>query len=46
MAKRGRDNIGHYAHFFGGIIGFIFPILIKPSLFIYFIQSIINHNFN
>lgn len=46
MAKRGRDNIGHYAHFFGGLIGFIFPILIKPSLFIYFIQSILNHNFN
>ena len=46
MAKRGRDNIGHYAHFFGGIIGFIFPIIIKPALFLYFVQIIINHNYN
>jgi membrane associated rhomboid family serine protease len=32
MGKRGRDNIGHDAHFWGAIYGFLFPILLKPTL--------------
>ena len=40
LAKRGQDNIGHIAHFTGSIIGFVFPILIKPSLFLDFIAQI------
>lgn len=33
MSKRGSDNIGHDAHFWGAVYGFMFPILLKPSLF-------------
>lgn len=40
MARRGSDNIGHGAHFWGAIFGFVFPIIFKPSLFTYFLQQI------
>lgn len=40
MAKRGKDNIGHDAHFWGAIAGFVFTIAIKPSLFTRFIEMI------
>lgn len=42
MAKRGGDNIGHTAHFTGAVFGFIFPLLLKPVLFVGFINSIIS----
>lgn len=32
MSKRGGDNINHNAHFYGAVFGFIFPILLEPSL--------------
>jgi len=32
MSTRKADNIGHDAHFMGALFGFVFPILIKPSL--------------
>lgn len=32
MSKRNMDNIGHDAHFWGAIFGFVFPILLEPSL--------------
>lgn len=41
MAKKGTDNIGHYAHFFGAIFGFIFPIVFKSQLLTSFINQII-----
>ncbi len=40
MAKRGQDNIGHDAHFYGALFGLLFPILIKPGLLIGFINQI------
>lgn len=40
MAKKQIDNIGHDAHFFGALFGFIFPILLKPQLFILFIHQL------
>ena len=40
MAKRGTDNIGHNAHLWGSIFGFIFPILFKPYLFVHFLNGI------
>ncbi|HWB63414.1 MAG TPA: rhomboid family intramembrane serine protease [Chitinophagales bacterium] len=40
MANRGRDNIGHIAHFTGSIFGFVFPIIFKPSLLVDFIHQI------
>ena len=41
MTKRNVDNIGHNAHFWGAVFGFVFPIILKPGLFLYFIDRII-----
>jgi membrane associated rhomboid family serine protease len=32
MSKKNVDNIGHSAHFWGAVFGFVFPILLNPSL--------------
>jgi membrane associated rhomboid family serine protease len=32
MARRGRDNIGHSAHFWGAVFGVVFTIILKPAL--------------
>lgn len=42
MAKKGNDNIGHDAHFWGAAFGFIFTIVLKPALFMHFISQIQN----
>jgi len=42
MARRGRDNIGHDAHFWGAIYGVILTIAYKPSLFLLFIEELGN----
>ncbi len=42
MARRGVDNIGHNAHFWGAVFGFVFPIILSPSLLILFIQQLLN----
>ncbi|MDY0076463.1 MAG: rhomboid family intramembrane serine protease [Bacteroidales bacterium] len=31
MGKKGADNIGHNAHFFGAIFGLVFTIAVNPS---------------
>jgi len=41
MSKRGGDNIGHDAHFWGAVFGFFFPLLLKPELFQYFLNRLI-----
>lgn len=40
MARRSQDNIGHDAHFWGAIFGFVFTILLKPELFLRFFDRI------
>jgi len=45
MSKRGKDNIGHDVHFFGAIFGFVFTIILKPQLFIIFI-NLLSNSFN
>jgi membrane associated rhomboid family serine protease len=40
MAKRGGDNIGHDAHFWGALFGVVYTIAIKPKIFLYFIDQI------
>jgi membrane associated rhomboid family serine protease len=40
MAKRGKGNIGHDAHFWGGVYGLLFPLLFKPDLLQTFMQKI------
>lgn len=43
MSKKGRDNIGHDAHFWGAVFGIIFTIALKPILAVYFYKQIINY---
>lgn len=40
MSKRGGDNIGHDAHFWGALFGLIFTIALKPDLVILFFQQL------
>lgn len=40
MDKKGGDLINHDAHFWGAVFGFLFTILLKPSLALYFIDQI------
>ncbi len=40
MDKRGIDNIGHSAHLWGAIFGFIFPIILEPKLFSLFLAQL------
>lgn len=32
MGKKNIDNVGHDAHFWGAVFGFVFTIVLKPSL--------------
>jgi len=41
QSKRSRDNIAHDVHFWGGVFGFVFPILLKPELLGYFIDQVL-----
>ena len=42
MSKKGTDNIGHDAHFWGAVYGFTFPIFFKPELWEYFTHRLLN----
>ncbi len=42
QGRRGTDNIGHDAHFWGAIFGFAYPLIMKPALIIHFINTISN----
>jgi membrane associated rhomboid family serine protease len=39
-SKLANDHIGHDAHYWGSVWGFIFPIIFKPFLFLLFIDRI------
>lgn len=40
MAKRNADNIGHSAHFWGAVYGFLFPLVCNPAIFSHFINQL------
>jgi len=40
MSRQKKDNVAHDAHFLGAVFGFLFPILLKPSLFHHFIDNL------
>ena len=40
MGKRQLDNIGHTAHFWGAVFGFVFTIALKPALLVNFFSEI------
>ncbi len=42
MARKEADNIGHDAHFFGALMGLIFPLFIDFSLLPQFLEKIVN----
>lgn len=42
MGKRSSDNINHSAHFWGAVVGFVFPILLEPSLFLVFLDKLLS----
>ncbi len=39
MDKKGQDNVGHNAHFWGAIFGILYTIMLKPSLVLRFIKQ-------
>ncbi|MCL2074051.1 MAG: rhomboid family intramembrane serine protease [Marinilabiliaceae bacterium] len=41
MAKKKVDNVGHDAHFWGAIYGFLFAGIFKPQLFVSFIRLLL-----
>lgn len=41
MSKKGNDNIGHDAHFWGALFGLLFTVALRPSLVPEFISKII-----
>lgn len=40
MAKRGTDNIGHTAHFWGAVYGLAFPLICRPDIFQHFLAQL------
>lgn len=46
MAKKGTDNIGHDAHFYGAVFGFVFTFLFDPTHGSLFIQQLMRPQFN
>ena len=40
MARRGKDNIGHDAHFWGAVFGVLFTLALKPGVFLHFVDNI------
>lgn len=40
MAKKAGDNINHNAHFYGALFGFLFPLVLRPSLVDVFLSQL------
>jgi membrane associated rhomboid family serine protease len=45
MAKRGGDNIGHNAHMWGSIYGFVFTGIIHPDMLVNFFYQLVHPAF-
>lgn len=41
MSRRSNDNINHSAHFWGALAGFLFPVLLEPSLLMDFLNQLL-----
>jgi len=46
MDKRGGDRVNHDAHLWGAVYGFAFTIIVKPSLFLLFLDKLIYFRHN
>lgn len=42
MSRKNVDNIGHDAHFWGAVYGFVFPVILNPSLLGRFFNQLIS----
>jgi membrane associated rhomboid family serine protease len=40
MGRRNKDNINHSAHFWGAVVGFVFPLLLEPRLISVFLENL------
>lgn len=40
MSKRGGDGINHDAHFWGAVLGLIFPVVMRPELWKLFLEQL------
>jgi membrane associated rhomboid family serine protease len=38
-ARRGKDNVNHYAHLYGALFGFVYPLLLNPQLAHHFLGA-------
>lgn len=45
-ARKGGDNVGHDAHFYGSVFGFVFTLIFDPTHGQVFIQQILQPQFN
>lgn len=43
--RRSGDNINHSAHIWGAVYGLLFPIIVKPGLFMHFINALSHPSF-
>lgn len=43
--KKGQDNVGHDAHFWGAVFGFVFTFIFDPSHGQVFLQQLLNPSF-
>jgi len=41
MSRKDRDHINHDAHFLGAVFGFLYPVLMDPSLFHLFLNQLL-----
>ncbi|MEZ5071847.1 MAG: rhomboid family intramembrane serine protease [Bacteroidales bacterium] len=41
MDRRSKDNVNHEAHFWGAVVGFVFPLFLDPHLIRHFIQQLL-----
>jgi membrane associated rhomboid family serine protease len=44
MSRKKLDNVGHDAHFLGALFGFFLPMIIRPSLFMNFLDLLFRTN--
>jgi len=44
MSRKKLDNVGHDAHFLGALFGFFLPVIIRPSLFMDFLDLLFRVN--
>jgi membrane associated rhomboid family serine protease len=41
MSKRGGDGINHDAHFWGAVLGLVFPVVMRPELGKFFLEQLL-----